>query len=166
MSQPPAENAEVRKVLDAALSTIKAEQYGFFITLDESGQPQARLVAAAGVEPDLRVWILTSPETWKVAEINRDKRATMAFSDNKGEGYATLIGHARLIDDRVRKNSLWKLEYGAFFPGGPEGSDSVLIEFAPHRIEVMHFHLKIGIWPWNFKPAILFREGGAWILRG
>ena len=86
MSQPPAENVEVRKVLDAAISTIKAEQYCFFITLDESGQPQARLVAAASIEPDLRVWILTSPETRKVAEINRDKRATMAFSDNKGEG--------------------------------------------------------------------------------
>ena len=124
------------------------------------------MVAAASIEPDLRVCILTSPGTRKVAEISRDKRATMAFSDNKGEGYATLIGHAQLVDDPVRKNSLWKLEYGAFFPGGPGGSDSVLIEFVPHRIEVMHFHLKIGIWPWNLKPAILLREGEAWILRG
>lgn len=164
MSQPPSEDVEVGKVLHAVLSTMKAEQYCFFITLDESGQPQARLVAAAGIEPDMRVWIITSPETRKVGEIRRDGRATMAFSDNKGEGYATLIGQARLVSGLIQKKALWKFEYGAFFPGGPEGNDSILVEFVPHRIEVMHFHLKIGIWPWEFKPAVLLREGGMWIL--
>ncbi len=90
----------------------------------------------------------------------------MAFSDNKGEGYATLIGHARLVNDPNQKKNLWKFEYGAFFPGGPEGNDSILIEFTPHRTEVMHFHLKVGIFPWEFKPATLVREGEKWVAPG
>jgi len=163
MNQPPVRNDEVRKILDAVLSTMKAEQYCFLITLDESGRPQARMVAAADIEPSLRVWIITGPETRKIGEIRRDNRATMAFSDNKGEGYTTLTGQARLITDIARKKALWKFSYGAFFPEGPEGNDSILIEFVPERIEIMHFHLKVGIYPWTMKPATLIREGEYWI---
>jgi hypothetical protein len=53
-----------------------------------------------------------------------------------------MIGHARLVDDRDKKKSVWKFEYAAFFPNGPEANDSVLIEFTPQRIEIMHFHMK------------------------
>ncbi len=162
MNQPLSQGPELKQILEATLSTMKTEQYCFLITLDPSGQPQARMVEAVSIEPDLRVWIITSPETRKVGEIRRDKRATMAFSDNKGEGYATLIGQARLNNDVNRKKTIWKFQYGAFFPGGAEGNDSILIEFIPHRIEIMHFHLKVGIWPWTLEPAVLVREGESW----
>lgn len=153
---------ELKQVLDAALSTMQAEQYCFLITVDTTGQPQARMVAAASIGPDMSVWITTSRESRKVREIRKDNRATMAFSDNKGEGYVTLIGHARLDNDVNRKKALWKLQYEAFFPGGAEGNDSILIEFTPNQIEVMHFHLKVGIWPWTFEPTILVQENGSW----
>lgn len=165
MAQQPSQSLDLGKILEAVLATVKAQPYCFLITLDESGKPQARMVAAARVEPDLRIWIITSPGTRKVKEIRRDDRATMAFSDNKGEGYATLIGHARLVNDLDQKKTLWKFGFAAFFPGGPEGDDSILIEFVPDRIEVMHFHLKVGTWPWEFKPASLFREGESWVLQ-
>jgi len=162
MNGPSSPSPELGKILDAALSTMKAEQNCFLITLDGSGQPQARMVAATSTEPDMHVWIITSPESRKVREIRKDNRATMAFSDNKGEGYVTLIGHARLDHDVNRKKALWKLQYEAFFPGGPEGNDSILIEFTPNQIEIMHFHLKVGIWPWTFEPTILVQENGSW----
>jgi general stress protein 26 len=121
------------------------------------------MVEAATIEPNMTVWIFTSPETRKVGEIRRDNRATMSFCDNREEGYVTMIGHARLVEDRDKKKSLWKFEYAAFFPNGSEGNGSVLIEFTPQRIEIMHFHLKVGIWPWKFKPATLIREEDSWV---
>jgi len=162
MDEPSSSSPELKQVLDAVLSTMQAEQYCFLITVDATGQPQARMVAAARVEPDMRVWVITSPESRKVREIRNDNRATMAFSDSKGEGYVTLIGNARLDNDVNRKKALWKFQYEAFFPGGQDGNDSILIEFMPKRLEIMHFHLKVGIWPWTFQPAILVREGGSW----
>jgi len=66
----------------------------------------------------------------------------MAFSDNKGEGYATLICHARPVNNAEKKRNIWKFGYAAFIPNGPEGDDSVLIEFTRQRIEIMHFHMK------------------------
>ncbi len=162
---PPLSNPNVKQVLDAVQATMKAEQYCFLITLDNSGQPQARMVAALAIEPDLRVWIVTNPDTRKVKEIQEDDRTTMAFCDNKGEGYATLIGKSRLVNDKEQKRKLWQFSLGAFFPTGPEGKDSTLIEFTPSRIEIMHFHLKIGIYPFDFKPKVLVKEGDAWSLQ-
>lgn len=86
----------------------------------------------------------------------------MAFADSKGEGYVTLVGNAQIVNDSSMKKSIWKFEYEAFFPGGPNGNDSVLIEFVPQSIEIMHFHLKIGIWPWTMKPLVLVRKGIEW----
>ncbi len=162
---PPQSNPDVKQVLDAVQTTMKAEQYCFLITLDHSGQPQARMVAALSIESDLRVWIVTNPETRKVREIQEDDRATMAFYDGKGEGYATLVGKAHLVSDVDQKRKLWQFSLGAFFPAGPEGKDSILIEFIPSRVEIMHFHLKIGIYPFDFKPKVLVKEGDSWSLQ-
>src|SRR5437016_6327645 len=52
----PRTSLEVAKNLDATLSTMKADQYCFLITLDPAGQPQSRMVAATSIEPDMRVW--------------------------------------------------------------------------------------------------------------
>ncbi len=172
MSETGPVKTELEMILAAVHSTIMAEPYCFLITLDESGQPQARMVGAARVEPNFQIRIITSPKTRKAREIQRERRATMAFSDNRGEGYVTLIGQARLDNDverererereRKRKKALWKTQYEAFYPEGPEGKDSVLVEFTPHQIEIMHFHLKVGIWPWTSEPTILVRDGSSW----
>ncbi|SRR5712691_6559765 len=113
MSETDSPKAELEKTLAAVQHSLKAEPYCFLITLDESGQPQARMVEAARIDSDFQVWIITSPTTRKVKEIRRDERATMAFYDNKGEGYVTLIGQARLDNDLNRKKTLWKFQLEA-----------------------------------------------------
>ncbi len=163
MSTPAVKGQSVEKILEAVLSTMKAEPYCFLITIDGSGHPHARMMEATSIETDFRVWMITGPETRKIDEIRGNEKAAMAFSDNKGEGYATLSGNARVVNDPAKKKSIWKFEYGAFFPGGPDANDSTLVEFTPHRIEIMHFHLKVGIWPWTMKPACLIRQGKSWI---
>ena len=164
MSQPATEVADTGKILEAVLHTMKAEPYCFLITVDGSTQPHARMLEATRVDPDFRVWMITSPTSRKVRELGENHRATMAFADSKGEGYVTLMGSAKVVNDSSVKKSIWKFEYGAFFPSGPEGEDSILIEFIPQRIEIMHFHLKIGIWPWTMKPLVLVRKGAEWIV--
>ena len=117
---PPLSNLDVKQVLDAVQATMKAEQYCFLITLDHSGQPQTRMVAALAIEPDLRVWTVTSPDTRKVKEIQEDDRTTMAFCDNKGEGYATLIGKSRLVNDNDQKRKYGSSASEHSFPQDPK----------------------------------------------
>jgi general stress protein 26 len=162
MSQPATATADIGKIIEAVRQTVKAEPYCFLITVDGLTQPHARMLEATRIEPDFRVWMISSPTSRKVQELRGNSRATMAFADSRGEGYVTLVGNAKIVNDSTMKKSIWKFEYGAFFPGGPDGADSVLIEFNPQRIEIMHFHLKIGVWPWTMKPLVLVRKGDEW----
>ena len=155
------------RVLDAALITMKAARYCFLITLDATGQPQARLVFGYGLghDPDMTLRIATNPTTRKVREIARDGRATVAYGDAAGEGYVTLIGEARLVTDLAERRRWWDEELRPFFPHGPEDDDFLLIEFRPRRVEVMSFAHKVANEPDSWAPAVLEWEGGRWVLR-
>lgn len=155
------------RVLEAALATMRAARYCFLITVDSSGQPQARLVFAHGVghDPGMTLRIATNPTTRKVHEITRDDRATVAYGDAAGEGYVTLIGQAHLVRGLAERRRWWDEDLRPFFPHGPEGDDFLLIEFRPRRVEVMSFAHKVANEPDSWAPAVLEWAGGRWVLR-
>ena len=153
-----------KKVLDAARATMKAARFCFLITLDEAGQPQARLVGPFDPEPEMTVWMGTNRTTRKVAQIRRNPRATLAYYDAQGLGYVTLVGKARLVESREERGRRWRKEWEPFYPGGPEGDTYLLIEFTPARIEVMSAAHNIASEPLAWRPAILERRGSAWVL--
>lgn len=150
------------RVLDAARQTISAAKYCFLITLDKSGQPQARLMEPLELEPDMKIWMGTHTRTRKVRQLRDNSRATVACYDAAGVGYASLLGRARLEESLAERRRRWKEEWRSFFPQGPEGKDFILIEFVPQRIEVMNYSLGIATDPLAFRPAIVRREASVW----
>lgn len=156
--------APEERVLAAARETMKAARYCFLITLDESGDAQARLMDPFDPEPDMKVWLGTNRTTRKVPQMRRDPRATLAYYDAAGVGYVTLIGRVRLVDDVKERERRWKEEWRSFYPDGPTGSTYLLIEFTPTRIEVMSYRHQIASEPLAWRPAILERKRGAWAL--
>ena len=89
-----------------------------------------------GIEPDLRVWN-HKPRNQKGERDTTGRQSGNGFLRQPRQRYPTLIGIARLVDDPERNRNLWKAQYAAFFPGGPEGNDFTLTQFIPHRIEIM-----------------------------
>src|SRR5258707_5359467 len=150
------------QLLDATRATMKAAGNCFLITLDKSGQPQARLMAPFDPEPSMNVWMATNRKTRKVAQIRKNPRATLAYHDAAGTGYVTLIGKARLVEDLGERRRRWKPEWKDFYAGGPDGPEFVLIEFVTERIEVMSISRKVVDAAQGWQPAILVRRGGAW----
>jgi general stress protein 26 len=49
--------------------------------------------------------------------------------------YLSIFGQARVLDDRARIRALWKEPYRAWFPGGPDDRDAVLIAVAADYAE-------------------------------
>jgi general stress protein 26 len=149
-------------LLESIRETMRATPYCFLITLDEIGQPQARLMRWMEQEPDLTLWLVTSPETRKVQELRSNNRATIACYDPLGEGYVTLAGRVRLVSAPTEKRDHWQPEWEDFFPAGPEDTSSILLEFVPTRVEVMSFYRHLATIPFTFQPLILERHGGHW----
>lgn len=142
-------------VLDAARQIMIAAANCALITLDADGRPAARMMNPFAPEPSLTVWMATNPTTRKVAEMHADPRVTLVYSDRDDPGYVTLLGDARLVDDPAEKQARWKDEWTLYYPGGPESSDYLLIEFVPQRIEVVSVRYGIADDPLAWKPAIV-----------
>ena len=152
------------RVLEVARATIKASGFCFLITVDQESQAQARLMDPFTPEDDMTVWMGTNRHTRKVQQIHRNARVTLACSDQKGQGYVTLLGRARVVEDLEERKKRWRKEWAGFYPGGPEGETYVLIEFIPAQIEVMSIQHKIASEPLAWKPAILVKKGVNWDL--
>ncbi len=155
------EELTAERVLEVVRETMEKAAYGFLITLDESGQPQARLMDPFEPELDMTVWMATSRATRKVSQLRKDARATLAYYDRDGMGYVALVGNVRLVGDLEERRRRWKPEWESFYPGGPEGPNYLLIEFTPSHIQVMSISRGVGAGP--FAPAILKRDGSAWL---
>lgn len=60
----------------------------------------------------------------------------LAFSDISNNTYVSVSGQAALTDDRAKLRELWTTSVDAWFKGGPEDPEALLIAVTPHNAEV------------------------------
>jgi general stress protein 26 len=134
---PEGKSAQIQRerLLEVAREIMKAARYCALITLDSSGRAQARTMDAFPPDNDMVVWFGTNPLSRKVKEIERDPRVTLYYFDHKLQGYATILGRARLVDDPEEKRVRWKDDWKEFYPD--RNKDYLLIAVIPERIEVV-----------------------------
>ena len=100
MTQDP----NVKSLLNVAQQTITAAGCASLITVDESGHPSSRSVAASAPDTDFsRIIIGTHPDSRKTVHVQRDPRVLLNYIDGPNRGYLTVIGKARLNDDLEEK---------------------------------------------------------------
>jgi general stress protein 26 len=157
--------AQEQPVLDAARSAMQGAKFCFLISVDESGQPQTRLMEPLDPDTEMKVWFGTNPKTRKVSQIRRNPRVTLAYYDSAGPNYVTLVGRAKIVDTLDERRKRWRKEWETFYPGGPAGANFTLIEFTPARIELISTTKSIAITPGSLLPAILDRTPAGWKLR-
>lgn len=160
MTQDPS----VKSVLDVAHQTIEAAGCASLITMDESGYPSSRAVAAFPPDADFaRVVIGTHPDSRKNVHVLKDPRVLMSYVDNSNRGYVTVIGKAHIDDKSEERETYWVDRFSAFFPGGPDSDEYQLMIVVPERLEVRSFGLKVAEEPTHWSPVILERgEAGEW----
>lgn len=148
-------------ILDAARAVMQSAEFCFLITVDNATEPHARLMQPFPPDEQMRVWLGTNPNSRKIAQIRRNPRTTLAYYDKAGPNYVTLSGTSRIVDTSSERRKHWRKEWQAFFPGGPDGPNYLLIEFIPQRIELISATHKIAIEPTS-PPAILYRTPAGW----
>jgi general stress protein 26 len=160
MTQDP----PVESLLDVAQQTITAAGCASLITVEESGHPSARAVAAFPPDEDFaRIVIGTHPDSRKNAQVLRDPRVVLSYIDNANRGYLTVIGRAYIDDKSDEKKTYWVERFSAFFPDGPESDEYQLMIVVPERLELRSFGLKVAEEPTRWSPVILERgETGEW----
>jgi general stress protein 26 len=123
------------RMLRVAREIMIAARYCALITSDETGRPQARTMDAFPPDDDMTVWFGTNPRSRKVKQIERDSRVTLYYFDPGAQGYVTMLGGARLVNDPREKKAHWKDGWTEFYPNRER--DYLLIAVTPERFEVV-----------------------------
>ena len=112
MTQDPS----VASLLDVARQTITAAGCASLITVDESGHPSSRSVAAFAPDSDFaRIVIGTHPDSRKTVHVLSDPRVVLSYVDGPNRGYATVIGIAQIDANSEEKTTYWTDRFSAFF---------------------------------------------------
>ena len=134
---PPPSPPGRTQVLSAAREVMRQAQLCTLVTLDEGGQPQARVMDPAEPDPDFVVWIATNSKSRKVAQLAREPRAALSYFDRATMSYVTLLGSATLVSDAELKVRHWQPKWAPFYPQGAKTSNLLLIRFVPRRLEIV-----------------------------
>ena len=139
-------------LLSIALEIIKTDRTCTFITVDDDGKPQARILAYFPPEDDWKIWLGTSTTSRKVAQAKNNPNVMIFFYDPKGRSYVSVAGKARIVSDSELKKKYWKEGWKKYYPD-PE-KDYILIEVSPERLEICSFKHKL-FWDSTGKPAFV-----------
>lgn len=96
------------------------------VTQGDDETPHARPMALAGVEPNCDVWFFTARHNAMVQEIQNDQQVLIVCQD-EGKRFVSLTGRAELVVDRNKAQQLWHESYAAWFRGGVEDPQLLLI---------------------------------------
>jgi len=155
------------QLLQLARETIDAVPSCLAITVDRSGDANARVVNPSKKTEGWTVRFMTDRRTRKVGEIERTGRMTLVYQHDAGGAYVSLVGRAAIIDDVDVKTAIWRPASFKWHPGGPTDPNVVLIEFAAERIETWNSPHNVvpdpakGLW-----AAVLARDGPGWHYAG
>jgi general stress protein 26 len=142
-------------VILAAHEIINETVYCGLVTIDSSGQTQARTMNPFPVKDDFVVWFATTRTSRKAEEIKRNPKVSVYFANHQSaKGYVTINGYASVIDNKEllfqMKRDYWK---------GIQGWEDkfVLIKIIPRSIEVINYKHRLYNHPETFKaPSITF----------
>ena len=151
-------------LLNVAKQMIVAAECASLITVDQSGQPSSRAVRPFPPDDDFtKIVISTHPDSRKTVHVRNKSKVVLSYIDAPSRGYVTVIGKGILNDRLEDKKSFWADPFEAFWPGGPESDEYLLIEVSPDRLELRSFVLGVAEEPTRWSPVTLERAAtGTW----
>ncbi len=149
------------QIVADAVSIAQAAGLCFLVTAGSDGRIDARLMQPFAWERDTPIWFGTSPSSRKAREIAEGGPATVCFQSPSGGAYAAVQGTIAMDSDRQRRRDLWRPEWDAYFPGGPD-DNYVLLRFDPERIEVLDFPAGIAPEPYGACAAAVGLTANGW----
>jgi general stress protein 26 len=98
------------------------------------GGLRARPMVMVEVENSCRIWFITSQESAKIHEIEKDKQVLVVCQDGE-KAQVSVCGVAHLEKDRAHIERVWDDSFKIWFPEGKTDLQIVLIAVSPTDAE-------------------------------
>ena len=107
-------------------SIMESTRIASLTYLDDAGRLVATPMGTQKFDDPRTTYWVTERDSDKVAHLRADPRVNVFYPGS--DGYVSLAGTARLVEDEARLKELWGFFTGAFMDGGPEDPNSGLLE--------------------------------------
>ena len=102
----------------------------------DGGRLRARPMAPVAKPEDGAIWFVTDVTSSKDDEIERNPQVCLAFADDGDHFYLSVSGEAEVLRDTAKLKEIWSSAMEAYFPGGPEDPNAVLLKVTPVQAEM------------------------------
>jgi len=137
--------------ISAARSLMLRSDFVCLSTLEADGFPDTRLVfnllkmradvlgsGPAMLPEAFGNWLGTNTSSRKMAQLRKDSRLCLYFSDTATFEGLSLQGTAEEVFDPAIREVIWMNGWEMYYPGGREGGDFSLLRFHPLRGRYYH----------------------------
>ena len=100
----------------------------------------ARPMSTRKVDDDGAIWFFSRSTSTKNAEIKRDKRVQLFYSNPSSAEFLNVSGTATIIIDPVKAKELWSAWAKTWFPDGVDDPELTLIKVEP--VDVQYWDTK------------------------
>ena len=141
---------------EKVLELIDGIDYAVFTTRGSDGAPlHARPMAYRKVEGDGDLWFFTKKDSRKVKELSADPQTLVSFADPGRQTFVSITGRSEVVADRAKVKALWNEIYRAWFPGGPEDDNVVLIRVEAERAEYWDTPTSALVYAFGYVKAVV-----------
>ena len=116
------------------MEILKSFDTCMLVSRGAEGEMSARPMAIARIDPDLKVWFITSISSDQVGDVLNDSHMTIT-AQREHSAYISLSGSGHALQNSEMCRELWGPAFDVWFPKGPNDADLALIEFEPQRGE-------------------------------
>jgi general stress protein 26 len=124
MAEKDERSRSIAKVRDL----IKGVRVAMLTTVAEDGTLHSRPMMTQEAEFDGILWFLTGRGTAKAGDVAGHRSVNVSYAQPDDHRYVSLSGVATIVRDRQKAGQLWSAPHRAWFPGGLDDPDLVLLQ--------------------------------------
>ncbi len=117
--------------LESAFWTALKSDMTMMVGLDGVEDGLTRPMTAQLMDGSNAMWFFTSPENGIVAQIDRGHRAIATFTSKGHDLFASVRGRIDIDRSRATIDKLWNSHVAAWYTGGKDDPDLVLLRLDP-----------------------------------
>ena len=111
---------------------IEGYDIGMMTNINEQGKLVSHPMTRQGDLKDDALWFFSKRNSEKVRELMKNNSVNIAFND---DDYISVSGEIEIVDDVEMKKQLWSKGLEAFYEGGPENDQLILLKVDIDSIE-------------------------------
>ncbi len=114
---------------------IRPVKFAMLTCRDTSGDLTSRPMTTVQDQFDGALWFFCSRAAPVIAALDRDGAVNLTYAEPKDDLYVSLSGMASIDTHRERREQLWNVMVQAWFPGGIDDPDLLLLRVDVHAAE-------------------------------